>query len=218
MRRARVLLAGIALVVVVGGLSGCLLLNQAPQADFEAHPAVGMAPLTVQLDAGSSFDNDGAIQAYVWTVRELDGTTRFISSAENTTYTFYLPGSYEVALEVNDNQGQVSAVSQSIIVTEADSSASDRLVIVSWDLDFDDEFHGTWVLTGTAKNVCGKRIASAAIHALFHDDDDQVVGTGITFAFDLDADATWTFAIPLNSATAVESVRYAVPSVAAANL
>jgi PKD repeat protein len=87
---------------------------QPPVAKFTATPTTGTAPLTINLDASDSSDQDGEIVEYQWNTS--DGQT---ASGRDATMTFDLPGSYEISLVVKDNNGLISTNSaqQTINVT-----------------------------------------------------------------------------------------------------
>jgi PKD repeat protein len=76
---------------------------QPPIAKFTATPTTGTAPLTVNLDASESSDQDGKIVEYQWNTS--DGQT---ASGRDATMTFDVPGSYEISLVVKDNDGLIS--------------------------------------------------------------------------------------------------------------
>jgi WD40 repeat protein len=85
-----------------------------PVAKFQASPLVGTAPLTVKLEDSGSFDSDGNITDYAWTVS--DGQQAF---GRNTRFIFDNSGSYTIKLQVTDNDGlQSEKVSQVVTVGE----------------------------------------------------------------------------------------------------
>lgn len=75
-------------------------VNKPPVASFTLAPPVGLAPLTVDLDASGSSDLDGSIARYAWTFE--DG-----SAAEGKTiqHTFTKAGDWYVELTVTDDKG-----------------------------------------------------------------------------------------------------------------
>ena len=79
-----------------------------PVANASATPSVGTAPLVVQFDGSSSFDQDGTIVSYNWNFG--DGTTGTGVTASHT----YGAGSYTATLTVTDNTGLTSTTSISI--------------------------------------------------------------------------------------------------------
>jgi len=75
--------------------------NQVPIAIATATPANGFAPLSVQLDASTSFDTDGSITSYTWDWGT--GSATGASVAE-----VFQVGTYQVTLTVMDNEGAFS--------------------------------------------------------------------------------------------------------------
>ncbi len=88
--------------------------NLPPVAVIRADPTDGPAPLSVVFDATESEDPDGTIEAYAWEFG--DGQTADGPTAE---YEFLEPGSYEVTLSVEDDDGAVGAASVTIAVAES---------------------------------------------------------------------------------------------------
>ncbi len=82
-----------------GGLGDCVL----PVAVINADRYGGMAPLTIQLDAGESFDPDGSLKSWNWDFD--DGST---STKEKVTHTFQDAGKYRIEMQVKDNDGRWS--------------------------------------------------------------------------------------------------------------
>lgn len=76
---------------------------------FEATTEQGAAPLTVDFDPRCS---SGTIAKYSWDFG--DGEN---SKTRKPTHTFSKPGSYQVTLEVSDNQNVVDTYSKNILVT-----------------------------------------------------------------------------------------------------
>jgi hypothetical protein len=97
-------------VAVCGALvfvSGCFLRpNDPPVAVFTASPLLGRAPLSVTLDASSSYDPDGAVEAYRWSFGDgATGTGAFL------THTYSEPGAYTVELTVEDRRQALGTAS-----------------------------------------------------------------------------------------------------------
>jgi PKD repeat protein len=69
--------------------------------------------LTVDLDGSGSYDPDGMVVAWDWTLG--DGGT---ASGETVTYTYAAAGTYTVTLTVTDNDGLTDTTSQDVTVTE----------------------------------------------------------------------------------------------------
>jgi PKD repeat protein len=74
--------------------------QQAPTAIFTASPTSGSAPLTVTLDPSGSFDSDGTIVQYDWSVNGQP-----MAPSGTNTVTFETDGKYIVMLTVTDNDG-----------------------------------------------------------------------------------------------------------------
>ena len=88
--------------------------NQPPQAVATAQPTSGAVPLTVNFNGSGSSDPDGTIAAYAW---DLDGDGQFDdSTAQNPTFQYTVPGTYNARLRVTDNQG-APGFSSSIPIT-----------------------------------------------------------------------------------------------------
>jgi len=87
-------------------------VNKAPKAHFTATPLTGEAPLTISLNASGSFDMDGEIVNYEWTIdgKKLSGV---IASVTLNTADEYL-----IVLTVTDNQGLTAIAQKSIKVTK----------------------------------------------------------------------------------------------------
>ncbi len=123
--------------------------NQAPAARFSLSPMNGTAPLTIVVDAASSFDNDGNIVSYTW---DFGGTQAIGVTA---SHTFTQPGTFTVTLQVTDDDGATDSTSTSIEATPAatnqriegtvnilsstavDADVNDRLTVASSNNDFD---------------------------------------------------------------------------------
>ncbi len=76
-----------------------LVVNQAPIAAASASVLEGNAPLEIEFSSSNSTD-DSTIVSYLW-----DFGTGDISTLENPTYIFELPGTFEVTLTVVDEEG-----------------------------------------------------------------------------------------------------------------
>ena len=87
--------------------------NQPPLARFSWSPSVAAAGQEVRFDASSSKDPDGEIVAYTW--RFGDGIVKTVSSP-TVTHVYKEAGTYQVELEVKDNQGAKDSVSLPILV------------------------------------------------------------------------------------------------------
>jgi len=76
--------------------------NIPPVAEFDATPVSGSAPLFVDVDATGSSDTDGEIVDFRWDFG--DGNT---TNGVTTRHEFLSPGSYEIQLEVEDDDGLI---------------------------------------------------------------------------------------------------------------
>ncbi|MGI9319299.1 MAG: PKD domain-containing protein, partial [bacterium] len=85
--------------------------NTAPVASFTATPAIGDAPLTVNVDASGSSDGDGTITNYDWNFG--DGNT---GSGVTTSHQYTATGSYTLILTVTDDDGETDQTTTSITV------------------------------------------------------------------------------------------------------
>jgi PKD repeat protein len=83
----------------------------APVANATATPTSGSAPLLVQFNGSSSFDQDGSIVSYVWNFG--DGTS---GSGTAVSHTYSAAGNYTATLTVTDNSGLTGTASVAIQV------------------------------------------------------------------------------------------------------
>ncbi|MDM8565756.1 PKD domain-containing protein [Candidatus Halobeggiatoa sp. HSG11] len=86
--------------------------NTPPVASFTASPENGPTPLTVKLNADNSYDEDGEIVKYAWTV---DGNSVTLT---NNEIILSEVGTHTITLTVTDDKGATSQVSKTITVTE----------------------------------------------------------------------------------------------------
>ena len=111
----------VTLILIMSGISSCLLFNRAPIARFSASVLTGTAPLLVSFDATNSYDLDGSITIYAWD---------FGDGAEDTgatpthTFTTTTVRTFTVILTVTDNSGATATRTQSIEVLPAGSTGS----------------------------------------------------------------------------------------------
>lgn len=82
-----------------------LVLNNVPSAEFTATPTTGNSPLTVQVDAGASYDPEQRPLTYSWNFGDLGPTASGVTASR----TFTLPGLYPVTLTVTDAEGVKSS-------------------------------------------------------------------------------------------------------------
>ncbi|HHJ19688.1 MAG TPA: PKD domain-containing protein, partial [Gammaproteobacteria bacterium] len=79
-----------------------------------ATPTTGKAPLNVAFDAGASSDTEGPITQYRWKFN--DGSP--LAFGKKVNHLFQLPGSYTVALSVEDNAGQTTTATRGIVASK----------------------------------------------------------------------------------------------------
>ena len=101
----------IAFCGILLAMSGCSLMNTAPQSLFVVSETEGVAPLFVEFDALMSHDVDSEIAMYAWDFG--DGTTSIKSASEAApaiaSHTYQLAGTYTVTLVVTDEEGASSS-------------------------------------------------------------------------------------------------------------
>jgi subtilisin family serine protease/PKD repeat protein len=96
-------------VVRIGGATG-----EPPIASASLDKLSGAAPLTVNVDASASTDPDGAIRSYYFSCADNILTK---SRTPNATCTFTTPGAYKIRVLVEDNGGNVDAISMYVVAT-----------------------------------------------------------------------------------------------------
>ncbi|MFO8034250.1 MAG: PKD domain-containing protein [Candidatus Bipolaricaulota bacterium] len=113
MLRGRALLMGALTLAILVSLVGCTdrLQVQAPKALFALRPAEGEAPLTVSFDGSPSFAANGSVTEYVWDFG--DGTKEV---GAMVSHTYETGGTYEVILEVFNEQGKSDRRSTKVVV------------------------------------------------------------------------------------------------------
>lgn len=90
----------VGILLILGSVSGCSLVNRPPIATFTASVTAGDIPLTVEFDASASVDPDGSLVQWQWTFG--DGTT---GSGAVVSHTYTRAGKFTVRLTVRDAQG-----------------------------------------------------------------------------------------------------------------
>ena len=125
--------------VVAQSVRTLTVTDPPPVAAFTLSPTSGYAPLTVALNAAGSYDPNGDLKTYRWTLTSGTGASAGRSLGEPLvlrgaapSYTFEEPGSYEVRLQVTDAAGLSSEHAQTVTVLNrgpeaAFSSEQDRL-------------------------------------------------------------------------------------------
>ncbi|MCX6093426.1 MAG: PKD domain-containing protein [Candidatus Bipolaricaulota bacterium] len=111
-RRKAPLRIGFSLVVVLlVCLTGCSpAANHAPVAVADVRPQEGYEPLVVHVDASQSYDLDGDMLSYVWTVDEGDPLE------EESAKVTLSAGDHTVSLSVADEDGETDTASVSVTV------------------------------------------------------------------------------------------------------
>lgn len=99
--------------------------NSAPVASFSANTYSGTAPLTVSLDASSSYDPDGTIHSYHWNFG--DGTTATGAYVSHT----YGAGTWTATLTVTDDDGAATSKSATIKSSSATDTTAPAVKITS---------------------------------------------------------------------------------------
>jgi len=72
----------------------------------------------ITFNGMNSYDSDGSIISYSWSISNSDGVTQFNSAQEQFEYVFEIATSYTVTLTVTDNSGDSNGWQGSIIVEE----------------------------------------------------------------------------------------------------
>ena len=91
--------------------------NLPPTANIRAEPISGFAPLTVTFTGGGD-DPDGNIIRFIWNFGDNSET----ELGPRIEHTYTLPGTYDVTLQVLDDDGAISEASISIIVNSTSTS------------------------------------------------------------------------------------------------
>lgn len=217
MRIRRIGIIGVVVGAVVVCLTGCILQNKAPVADFIASPLLGIAPLTVQFNASSSSDVDGLLVSYDWDFDDDDSYGSKTICGVQTSHTFWEPGTYVVRLTVTDDHGNVGTTYRKIAVAEGAYEDSSALRILDWTLAYGESELFPWYVIGRAQNVTDCTLAYAGVSADFYDSRNLLLGNGIDIVFDLPPGGTWEFRIPLADTDVLEAVDHAAVFVSAAS-
>lgn len=91
-----------------------IVVYQKPVATFTTTPSVGKAPLSVDLNASDSYDPDGDIKTYKWDYG--DGQ---VALSKRETHVFSTPGTFEIMLQVVDNDNITDTTTRVIQVLDA---------------------------------------------------------------------------------------------------
>jgi PKD repeat protein len=149
-RPRRILAAGFLALWAAVGLAGCggggggggggtAPVNQIPKADFKidlaGQTALPLAGDTIKFDPENSHDTDGDLVSFAWDF-QYDGQNfqpDFVSPAKQpASWKYSFPGTYTVALEVEDNLGAKDRRTDSVFVGDP----SKALQVVPTDIDF----------------------------------------------------------------------------------
>ncbi len=90
------------------------LPNESPVPIINSSTATGYAPLSVSFSSNGSYDPDGSIARYLWDFG--DGN---VSNQANANHVYQHPGTYNVQLTIEDDQGAVSIARTSVEILEA---------------------------------------------------------------------------------------------------
>jgi hypothetical protein len=152
---------GIALLATVATLAGCDLLSPPTTARFDIEPPVLYAGEPVRLDGGPSI-GESAIVDFAWDLGNGES-----ASGREVTVTYGAPGSYVVALTVENASGRKSTTTKDITVYVRGGTQ-----IFHEDFSRGPEALGRWALDPTWASVNESRIefiAGAPGYTLFID-------------------------------------------------
>ncbi|NBC24621.1 MAG: PKD domain-containing protein, partial [Bacteroidetes bacterium] len=90
--------------------------NQLPVAAFSVSDSIVLFNETITF-TDQSTDTDGTVNWWLWNFE--DGT---VSTEQNTTHAFEVPGTYNVRLTVRDNKGGENEIRRQIIVKETEEN------------------------------------------------------------------------------------------------
>jgi cytochrome c len=89
--------------------------NRMPKVVANADIKAGAAPLKAMLSSKGSLDPDGDKLSYLWEISNKKGVIKKFMTP-NPTYTFAVPGTYNVTLTLKDGKGEENAESFEVIV------------------------------------------------------------------------------------------------------
>ena len=107
-----------------------LQLSQGPSALLELDVSEGKVPLSVNFDAGNSFDPDGTIDKYEFDFGEGDGFEDF-GLTFLATHIYTELGNFTASLRVTDNQGNTDVAARVI-----NTAGQDPIAKIHLDIDF----------------------------------------------------------------------------------
>lgn len=102
--------------------------NDLPVAVARAFPSNGTAPLSVHFDGGESYDPNGSINAYRWTLN-----SKILATSSEFDYAFIEEGDYQVALRVIDDEGALGQDQVQITVSESEGDACFQMLDTAYE-------------------------------------------------------------------------------------
>jgi len=174
-----------------------IIPNKSPVASFNG-PSEGLINQYLEFDGSPSYDEDGYIASYKWSVRNLPAGA-FVDIGNNRllSYSFTSTGDYELKLTVTDNKGSSSSVSRYLkiydmaqkyrgptarffinpnpstpnydIKFDATSSESGDGAIVSYSWDFGDATNGIGAIVFHQYQNEGTYLVSLTVTSAFPD-------------------------------------------------
>jgi PKD repeat protein len=110
-----------------------VILQSPPVAKFVTIPTiVTLSKPTAQLDASTSFDTDGQVVDYTWTVSAGEG--EIVGEGEKPTITFpKREGDYQISLVVTDNEGLSSYTVTKVVKVISDTGSLPPVAIIDVD-------------------------------------------------------------------------------------
>ncbi len=141
--------------------------DQAPIAAFTAEPAFGEASLTVNFDAGQTYDPDGQIVNYKWDFG--DGCTD--ESGADVYHHFSEAGLYNVVLTVTDDDGLQAAASDTVEVVVQPLNPVD--IVFEPSTSSNSPLSGHYILTFDVTGITDP-IQGSKISLFFENSHDQI--------------------------------------------
>jgi hypothetical protein len=97
--------------------------GQLPPVAAIAAPSTAALGSPLTLDGSGSYDPDGNIVEHRWTIQRPGGVDTLLGPTVQHTWT--LPGTYQVTLQVTDNDGQTGTASHSLLIQQVVDSDGD---------------------------------------------------------------------------------------------
>ena len=176
--------------LVLGLISACSFINQAPVARIVANVLSGDSPLAVTFNAGNSEDADGIITSYVWNFG--DGITDMGMTVQHVFTIASAIETFTVTLTVTDDDGASSHVTQTIEVhLDSDAPTGDGVPTARFT---GDKFIGVYPLTVNF-DASGSTPGSGTIIAYNWDfgNDGTATGANVSHTFNPDPEVTTTY-------------------------